>query len=766
MSPFILFPPSFQQRVRLDQHHTDDLVARIRDLAARPDLTGDRLLSRLAEPLLAALRRGATIQPTARHWAALPMAIQQALPDALLIAYRTWLTDCDKPAWIGSWVEDSYLAELDHNHFEDFLLEYETALRWHLTVPDWYKIPTIVWAALGPAERRDQWGTYCEYFNFPVRHLDVDGSRYMIIRLLGVGSLGIVYAVQGPQGTYHAAKIVRPDLQTTHKYLRAQFSERLEDAPHRAVAGIVPFHGVGHSNDLGPVALMGLADDYGRTLEDVLARPDHHSAFFQRVVRVSAGARSFLESARGRAPRVGDTHLAVVLARVAEALHRLHHLAEPSSGASGWLHCDVKPSNILLSARQGVLLGDLESSQQRDAATGEAFRGTPGYAPPEQRDGKALLPASDVYSLGAVLYRAILGSPIPTALPGRAHAIRRLCKEAGAHPDLAAICARALDEDPRRRYQSALDMADDLWRFAAGRPVRGSHGPLLFLLRDCLHDAVRNAAMWALAGAVLLAAAGWYRVKWLQQETIPGVLAAQRRWRHPTQIREPTTFSVRTLPEPILLPNVRFMRVSLLWDLSQWRLLPRSHDPSSAGRLVPALVTRVLQVQKTGPAAAPAHVTWRVSTTGYDLDLMCSTHPAIVFRLQPRADLGGRLVRVKQLWIDLSHERPGAIITVVTHGTVWNGFQPLDDGYQWVALLAPADGIPVEIGVIFPRALAGGPEVFKAVAYPEQGQNDGLAFYSPWKAQELELHNTAVTWRPRHVRKGFVYELRFPWPPD
>jgi non-specific serine/threonine protein kinase/serine/threonine-protein kinase len=173
------------------------------------------------------------------------------------------------------------------------------------------------------------------------------------------------------------------------------------------------------------------------------------------------------------------------------------------------LHRDLKPSNILVDGAGHPKLLDFGIAKLLDPATGgeraatltalgqRAF--TPEYASPEQVAGEALDTASDVWSLGVVLFRLLTGrSPYgagtlaraadaterATIAPPSASTVLRGAPDgdasaAAAWPirarelrgDLDVILGRALEPDRARRYRTAAELQDDLRRYLDGRPV-------------------------------------------------------------------------------------------------------------------------------------------------------------------------------------------------------------------------------------------------------------------------------------------------------
>jgi len=170
--------------------------------------------------------------------------------------------------------------------------------------------------------------------------------------------------------------------------------------------------------------------------------------------------------------------IAAVIRDVARALHYAH--------GEGIVHRDIKPQNILLEGGETPRLTDFGlakdfTSQSILSMEGEVM-GTPAYMSPEQAQGRTreIGPLTDVYSLGAVLYRMMTGrAPFDAATPYAI--VKKVVEDDPLPPDrirrdvpveLAAVAMKALSKEPRERYANAEEFAADLDRFIAGDPVK------------------------------------------------------------------------------------------------------------------------------------------------------------------------------------------------------------------------------------------------------------------------------------------------------
>lgn len=170
---------------------------------------------------------------------------------------------------------------------------------------------------------------------------------------------------------------------------------------------------------------------------------------------------------------MGPREAAGIVTQVAEALGVAHK--------RGIVHRDIKPQNVLMTSTGIPKVADFGIARAASATVvtqTNLVLGTAGYMSPEQAEGERVGPASDLYSLGVVLYEMLTGAlpyeadtPIAVAMK-HINAPPRHPKE--ANPDvpeaLDAVTVKLMAKDPAERYASAEELAKDLERIRDGLP--------------------------------------------------------------------------------------------------------------------------------------------------------------------------------------------------------------------------------------------------------------------------------------------------------
>jgi serine/threonine protein kinase len=153
---------------------------------------------------------------------------------------------------------------------------------------------------------------------------------------------------------------------------------------------------------------------------------------------------------------------------LAEALDHAHRARGADGQPLGIVHCDVSPSNVFVSRRGEVKLGDFGVARAAGDARGRFAFGKVRYLSPEQLRGEPVGPRTDVFGVGAVLSELLTGAPAfpgsdPEEVARRIVAGPRRAPSADRRdvsPAVDAIVLRALD--PADRYPSAAELAADL----------------------------------------------------------------------------------------------------------------------------------------------------------------------------------------------------------------------------------------------------------------------------------------------------------------
>ena len=294
---------------------------------------------------------------------------------------------------------------------------------------------------------------------------------YEICQELGRGGMGVVY--QARQLTLNrpvALKMIRAGVLADDVEVR-RFQNEAEAVAQLDHAGIVPVYEVG----------------------------EHQGQRYFSMKLIPGGSLGGRLDAYKDDPRAA----AALLAEVAEAVQHAH--------ARGILHRDLKPANILLDERNKPHVTDFGLAKKLEESIeltqSGVVMGTPAFMSPEQSLGRrgAVTIASDVYGLGAILYAALTGrAPFQSdSVLDTLQAVR----ECPADPpsrlnprvprDLEVICLKALEKDPRRRYASAQELADDLTRYLVGEPIKVRRTPRIERALKWANRHPSAATLWA-----------------------------------------------------------------------------------------------------------------------------------------------------------------------------------------------------------------------------------------------------------------------------
>jgi serine/threonine protein kinase/Tfp pilus assembly protein PilF len=299
---------------------------------------------------------------------------------------------------------------------------------------------------------------------------------YEIISEVARGGMGIVYkARQRAPSRVVALKMILPSQMSSSGAI-ARFRAEAEAVASLDHETILPVYAVGEK-DGAPFYSMKFAE--GGNLSARI--PD-----FQRSPRDAAA----------------------LIATLARAVAHAHE--------HGIVHRDLKPGNILFDAAGKPFVSDFGLAKWLER-TGDltqtlAILGTPFYMAPEQAAGShSLTPATDIYSLGAILFHLLTGGP-----PFRGENAMEVLRNAAERPvprprslnqripsDLETICLKCLEKNAENRYHSTAALADDLDRFIDGRTITARRASIATRIH---HWTKRNRTVAGLsaAAAVLL----------------------------------------------------------------------------------------------------------------------------------------------------------------------------------------------------------------------------------------------------------------------
>jgi serine/threonine protein kinase len=273
---------------------------------------------------------------------------------------------------------------------------------------------------------------------------DILGDRYIISGLLGAGGMAEVFLAHDRMlGRDLALKVLREEYAKDADFV-SRFRKEAQSAAALNHPHVVQVYDHGRAED-------------GR--------------YFIAMEHVPGGS---LSERILRHPPLDPAEAARLASQVAEALGAAHE--------RGIVHRDVKPQNVLLDEAADAKVADfgIALAASRTSASGtDLLFGTAGYMSPEQAMGELVGPASDLYSLGVVLYEMLTGElpfeaegPLATAMKHLTDQPLPPSKRNPSVPEaMDALVMGLLAKNPADRYGSAAELVGDLRRAREGLPL-------------------------------------------------------------------------------------------------------------------------------------------------------------------------------------------------------------------------------------------------------------------------------------------------------
>ena len=261
-------------------------------------------------------------------------------------------------------------------------------------------------------------------------------NRYELVEFIGKGGMALVYrAIDHRTGHSVAVKILRPEFNQDEEFLE-RFEREATTASRMSHHNIVNLLDVGQDGEFRYLVMEYVR---GRTLKDVIQQ-------------------------KGALPPAVAAQIGI---RILSALQHAHK--------NGIIHRDIKPQNILVHSDGLIKVADFGIARVAGSNTishSDSVMGSVYYFSPEQAQGKDVTFASDLYSVGVVLYEMMTGQPpfdgeTPVAIAlqhisGKARPMSEI--NPAVPPAMERVVAKAMEKRPEDRYQSALEMAQDLQR--------------------------------------------------------------------------------------------------------------------------------------------------------------------------------------------------------------------------------------------------------------------------------------------------------------
>ncbi len=395
---------------------------------------------------------------------------------------------------------------------------------------------------------------------------------FQIRREIGRGGMGIVYeAVQRSLDRVVAVKVLTAPVGTSEA-AKARFKREAQAAAKLHHANIVPIYAQGESDGIFYYAMELVR---GRTVHQIIDEA-RGAADANRLgateTRILDGSRASLtgsasaswtqgpDAGTGTSPNLGSDststttveeldNVARLTATVADALEYAHN--------AGVIHRDIKPHNLILGNDGRLCVSDFGLARVREepglTLTTE-FLGSPLYMSSEQVSGGAsqVDHRTDVYSLGVTLYEWLTLRP-PFRGERRDQVVNQILyadpiPPRALNPSIPAaletICLKAIERDPKRRYQTAAEMAADLRAYVQRQAIKARPPGLFIRLTK-----VAQRRRVAILGASLVLVCGLFAVSkysdWSESRRVDRTPTAPR-----PAVTTPTPYEPRTSVRP------------------------------------------------------------------------------------------------------------------------------------------------------------------------------------------------------------------------
>ena len=257
-------------------------------------------------------------------------------------------------------------------------------------------------------------------------------NRYRLLARVGTGGMATVYRAEDILlGRLVAIKMLHEGLAGDELFVR-QFQREAHAAANLTHPNIVTVHDLGQFNERPYIVMEFVA---GHTLKNLVVEATQRGRLLPQTTALD------------------------LIIQVCEGVGYAHR--------SGLVHCDVKPHNVLVTADQKVKVADFGIARALSQATSQhqsdMIWGTPQYFSPEQASGEPATPASDVYSIGIMLFEVLSGRLPFEGESSTAIALKHLHEPPPAVRDinpqvpayLEQILFKVLSKEPTGRYRTA-----------------------------------------------------------------------------------------------------------------------------------------------------------------------------------------------------------------------------------------------------------------------------------------------------------------------